>query len=199
MLRWVGGCAVALAALVAIGMCTGYRQISRMAEEGPEETVVIHAPASRVFLMVANADSLTEWRLEGLGIRASRAGLLRVGDSLIIQAASGPNRNMRSTWHVSAIVPDVLIAFEMRGDSGGMLAIRKDSVIALADSAQVISSFTGTIVDSLRGQAVDSGQSAALVDVTSKLFITAGRMQTRAELARLKARIMGDSLRPVPQ
>lgn len=199
MLRWVGGCAVALAALVAIGMCTGYRKISRMAAEGPEETVVIHAPASRVFAMVANADSLSEWRLEGLGIRASRAGMLRVGDSLIIQSTSGPSRNMRSTWHVSAVIPDVLIAFEMRSDSGGMLAVRKDSVIALADSTQVISSFIATIADSLRRQAVDSGQAAALVDVTSKLFITAGRMQTRAELARLKARIMGDSLRPAPQ
>lgn len=189
MLRWIGGCAVVVVLLAVIGMCAGYRKISHMAAEGPEETVIVHAGAPRVFAMVANADSLTEWRLEGLGIRASRAGSLRVGDSLVIQSTSGPNRNVRSTWHVSALVPNVLIAFQMRTDTGSTLATRKDSIIALGDSTQVITSIVATLVDSDRQR--DSGQGSAVVEMTSKLGITAGRMQARAELLRLKSRIEG--------
>jgi uncharacterized protein YndB with AHSA1/START domain len=195
MLRWLGGCAAVAVVLVLVGICAGYQKINRMAAEGPQETVVVHAPAERVFTMVAHSDSLTEWRQEGLGIRASRPGILRAGDSVVIQTASGPARNMRATWHVSFVVPGVLIAFEMRGDSGHALATRKDSVIALGDSTQVISSLVATAMDSVRGR-TGEGEGSAVVDMTSKLFISAGRLQIRGELLRLKARIEGDSLRP---
>lgn len=195
MLRWIGGCALVAVLLLAIGMCAGYRKITKMADEGPQETVVIQAPAQRVFTMVAHADSLSEWRAEGLGIRASRAGMLQAGDSVIIQSGAASNRSMRSTWHVSQVIPGMLIAFEMRSDRGTM-AVRRDSVIALGDSTQVISSFVVTAVDSLRADG-DSG--SAMSDMTSKLFLSAGRMQTRAELLRLKQRIEGDSLRPISQ
>jgi uncharacterized protein YndB with AHSA1/START domain len=196
VLKWIGGCAVVAVLLVVIGMCAGYRQINRMAAEGPEETVVIHAPAARVFTMVAHADSLSEWRMEGLGIRASRAGLLQTGDSVQIQSSSGPNRNMRSTWHVRSVLPGMLIAFELRGTNGAPMAVRKDSVIALGDSTQVISSLLAMMPDS-GTSAPDEG--SAMADMTSKMFLTAGRMQARAELLRLKARIEGDSTRPPAQ
>lgn len=184
--------------LAVIGMCAGYRKISTMAEEGPEETVVIHAPAARVFTMMANADSLTEWRAEGLGIRSSRPGMLQSGDSLEMQSASGPNRNMRSVWHVQSVVPNVLITFALRSDTGAALIARKDSVIALGDSTQVITSLAASVMDSL-GRAAREADGSAVADMASKLFITAGRLQARGELLRLKARIEGDTLRPAPQ
>lgn len=184
--------------LAVIGMCAGYRKISTMAEEGPEETVVIHAPAARVFTMMANADSLTEWRAEGLGIRSSRPGMLQSGDSLEMQSASGPNRNMRSVWHVQSVVPNVLITFTLRSDTGAALIARKDSVIALGDSTQVITSLAASVMDSL-GRAAREADGSAVADMASKLFITAGRLQARGELLRLKARIEGDTLRPAPQ
>ena len=194
MLRWIGGCAVVAVLLVVIGMCAGYRRISTMAGEGPEETVVIHAPAARVFAMVANADSLPEWRMEGLGIRASRAGLLQAGDSVVFQSSTPANRNIRSTWYVGAVVPNVLITFHLR-NGGRSMATRKDSVIALGDSTQIISSMVARL-DSL---AADSVSGSAMGEMSSKLFITAGRMQTRQELLRLKLRIEGDSTRGVPR
>jgi uncharacterized protein YndB with AHSA1/START domain len=198
MLRWIGGCAVVLVVLVVIGMCAGYRQINRMAAEGPEETVVIYAPASRVFVSVASGDSLSEWRAEGLGIRASRPGVLRVGDSVIMQSTMGPGRNQRSTWHVRSVIPDMLIAFEMRSDTGGMIAVRKDSVIALGDSTQIISSLVATVRDSGRRATDSAGEGSAMADMASKMFLTAGRVNARVELLRLKARIEGDSTRPIP-
>lgn len=198
MLRWVGGCAVVVIVLAAIGIWTGYRKVTDMAEAGPRESVIVRAPAERVFAMVANADSLPEWRMEGLAIRASRSGMLQAGDSLVVQS-SVAGRSLRSTWHVSAVVPNVLIAFQMRSDTGSMIATRTDSVIALGDSTRLASSVVAALIDSVRSAQRDSGEGTAIADMTSKIFITAARMQTRAELLRLKTRVEGDSTAARPR
>ena len=198
MLRWIGGCAVVAIVLVALGMCFGYRKINDMAAEGPGEAIIVHAAAPRVFAMLAHAESLPEWRMEGLGIRASRSGMLEVGDSLIAENRSGP-RPMRSVWHVSTIVPNVLIAFQVRSDTGSVMAVRTDSVIALGDSTRIISSVTATMIDSIRAQRPDTGVETAITNMTSKIFVAAARMQTRAELQRLKARVEGDSTAARPR
>lgn len=198
MLRWIGGCAVVAVVLIALGMWTGYRRISDLAEDGPAETTVVHAPAERVFAMVANADSLPLWRMEGTAIRASRAGQLQVGDSIVARSAAG-GATMVSIWHVSALVPSSLIAFEMRSDSGSMIAARRDSLIALGDSTRIISTTVATLVDPIPSAQRDSGAGTAIPRMASKVFLAAARMQTRAELLRLKTRVEGDSVAPPRQ
>lgn len=198
MLRWIGGCAVVAIVLVAFGMWTGYRKISNLAEEGPAETTIVHAPAERVFAMVANADSLPLWRMEGTAIRASRAGQLQVGDSIVARSAAG-GATMVSVWHVSALVPNALIAFQMRSDTGSTIAARRDSLIALGDSTRIVSTTVSTLSDPIPSPRRDSGEGAAIPRMASKVFVAAARMQTRAELLRLKTRVEGDSTAAPPR
>lgn len=192
MLKWVGGCLVALIVVVGIVMIAGYRKLKEVAAKGPAATV-IYAPAERVFASLADADSMTEWRLEGLGIRSSRTGPLRAGDSLRVQTTMGPNRQQRSLWIVTQSAPGRVFAVEMRDDgTGQVMASRRDSLIAHgADSTTVISTFAAALVDSLRAMRADtSGGGAA--DMAGMLFLSAMRVQSEAELARLKRRIEGD-------
>ena len=198
MLRWIGGCAVVAVVLIALGVWTGYRRISTLAEAGAAETTIVHAPAERVFAMLANADSLPLWRMEGTGIRASRAGQLQVGDSLVTQT-SAAGRSMTSVWHVSTLVPNVLIAFQMRSDTGSMIAARRDSLIALGDSTRIISSTVSVLSDPITSAPRDSGEGTAIPRMASKVFVAAARMQTRAELLRLKTRVEGDSTAAPPR
>lgn len=200
MLKWVGGCAVILVLAVAIAMFAGYQKIRSVAAEGPAVSVVIHAPAERVFASLAHADSLTEWRAEGLGIRTSRRGLLQPGDTLILQTTGGPAGPQRSTWVVTTVVPPRVVAMEARGDtSGTVLATRRDSVVALGDSALVVTTMAAAVLDSLRVVHPDSGRpNEVMLDVTSNIMVSAMRLQSGSELRALKRRIEGDTLQRAP-
>src|SRR5688572_28704747 len=130
MLKWIAGCLGLIVVVVGFGLWFGYRKLRTFADAPPISTVTIQAPASRVFASMADVDSMTEWRAEGLGIRSSRRGLLRQGDSLVIQSRStGDDPPMRATWVVSAIRPNKLIALEALNDStGAIMFTRRDSL-----------------------------------------------------------------------
>jgi len=195
MLKWIGGCLGVVVVVVGFGIWFGYRKLSTFAEAPPVSTVTIMAPPARVFASIADADSMTEWRSEGLGIRSSRRGLLRLGDTLLVQSRSAnDNRPMRATWVVSAVTPDRLLAFEVRDDSSGAIMFtRRDSLVAMGDATQIVSSFTSPMLDSVRAKHADSGSGAtgAVISMGSKLMISAMRLQSDQELKRLKSRIEG--------
>src|SRR5258708_9965630 len=115
-LKWVLGILGVGVVFVCVAAWYGYRKLQSFAGQGPS-SVTIGAPASRVFASIADADSLKEWRTEGLGIRSSRQGRLVVGDTLVVQnrgTTATNSRQSRSTWVVSGVIPDVLLALEVR-------------------------------------------------------------------------------------
>jgi uncharacterized protein YndB with AHSA1/START domain len=180
----------------------GYRKLETYAGTGPSTTITIDAPARRVFANIADADSMTEWRAEGLGIRASHRGPLKVRDTLHMQVSgASPERERRSTWVVTALVPAQLLAMDMLNDSGRVVATRRDSLIALGDSTKVVSTFAAPMLDSIRAAKPDSG--GKMAGVAEKLLISGMKMQSSIELQRLKARLEGDTVptsrRPPPR
>jgi uncharacterized protein YndB with AHSA1/START domain len=199
MLKWIGGCAVLVIVVVAGGIWYGYRKISTIAEGGNAASITINAPATRVFANMVDVDSMTEWRAEGLGIRANRKGPLTVGDTLQVQTKSTTdNRQMRSTWIVSAMIPDRLLVTEMRNDSTGQVALtRRDSLAALGDSTIVVTTLVQVLLDSMRAARADS-EGGTMLNMASKFMVAAMRVQSELELKRLKARLEGDSVPPLP-
>lgn len=195
MLKWIGGCLVLVVVGVGAAMWWGYRKLDTFAAN-PSATATIDASPSRVFASLANADSMTEWKVEGLGIRSSRRGLLRVGDTIHAQTSrASDNRPQRSIWVVSAVTPNQLLVLEMRNDSGLVMASRRDSLVARGESTLVVSTFAAPGFDSLRTTRGDSGAESKMLGVATKLLIGGMRMQSNVELGRLKARIEG---KPMP-
>jgi len=190
MLKWIGGCLLLVIVGAAVLFYVGYRKVQDYAAKGPSATVMIGAPAERVFAAISDADSLTDWRAEGLGIRASRKGMLRVGDTLLIQERNaGPNREQRSTWVVTAVTPGRLIAAEMRSDSG-VFVTRRDSIAPMGDSTQITTVLAAPGMDSVITRVRDSSRAGgAMMGTVGKLMIAAMRAQTNMELQRLKRHI----------
>src|SRR5258708_31058582 len=153
-LKWVLGILGAAVVVVCFAAWYGYRALQNFAQTGPNAAVVIGAPASRVFASIAVADSMTEWRSEGLGIRSSRRGVLQVGDTVRTQTRgpSAPNsRRSNSTWVVTAMIPNVLLALEVRNDStGATVFMRRDSLVSRGESTGAVTTFTAPVLDSLR-------------------------------------------------
>jgi len=188
-LKWVLGC-LGVGVLLILGVCYfGYRQVKNMAGEGTP-SVTIQAPANRVFANLADADSMAEWRTEGLGIRAKRKGLLHVGDTIVIQMRGPMQRENRSTWIVSDVKPERVFAVDLLGARGTFVASRRDSIVAYGESTQVFSSFA------VQAGGADSASGAG--GMAMNLMRTAQKAQARMELGRLKAILQGDSVPPRP-
>jgi uncharacterized protein YndB with AHSA1/START domain len=191
MLRFIGGCLVVVLVVAIAAFWFGYRKLETYTAEGASVTVTIAAPPPRVFASLADADSMTEWRLEGLGLRASRRGLLKQGDTLHAQMRSSGGRQERATWIVTAVVPNKLFATQMLDDSGRVLATRRDSLVEVADSTKVVTTFATPRFDSIR---VAPGNSTGVaggraLDMASKLVLSGLKLQSTSELDRLKARL----------
>jgi len=194
-LKWIGGC-LGIGLLLVLGVCWfGYKQMKNFAGEGTP-TVVIHAPAKRVFGFLANADSLTEWRNEGLGIRASRKGLLRAGDTVVMQArgAVGNRLGTRAVWVVRDVQPNTVVVMEMLNNRGVVMAQRRDSLVDQGDSTTMLS-----VVDMLTSRS-GSGDSASDTSggLAGNMMRLGMRAQLRMEQSVLRAFIQGDSLPPRP-
>jgi hypothetical protein len=196
MLKWILGCLGVAVIVVCFAAWYGYRQLKNFAKDGPASTVTIGAPPSRVFASLADPDSMKEWRSEGLGIRSSRHGLLAVGDSVEVESSSSSstsNRRSRSTWVVTAMIPDVLLALEVRSDSTrSTVFMRRDSLVSVGDSTQVFSSFTAPMLDSLQRKSDSKGRAAgAVMGMASNVMIAALRVMSEQELKRLKRHFEG--------
>ena len=193
MSKWMKGCLVILA-LIALVMWWGYRKMASVAS-GPPPEVTIHAPASRVFASLANGDSIPAWMARGNNVVISRHGMLLPGDTISVQMRRGfgGGRTERIRWIVSSVVPDKLLALEVRDTTGNVLGTRRDSLIAVGDSTRIVSNVVVSLPDSiLRGAKSDTSRgAAAMVDMTSRMIFSAFRMESKLDLTQLKNRIEG--------
>jgi uncharacterized protein YndB with AHSA1/START domain len=196
MSKWMTGCLLAL--LVLAGMVWwGYRRMAAFAPGSGPLSVGIEAPPGRVFASLANGDSIVTWMAQGNVVTVKRHGPLVVGDSLRVQIRSMPGLPQRALiWTVSEVVPNKLLALEMRADtSRKVMAIRRDSLVEAGDSTLVLTSVSSPVMDSAQTARGDTASRATMLDMTSKLLISSFRMEAKLELLRLKARVEG---RPMP-
>lgn len=192
-LKWIGGC-LGIGILLVLGVCWfGYKQMKNFAGEGTP-TVVIHAPAKRVFGFLANADSLTEWRNEGLGIRSARKGLLHAGDTVVMQArgAIGNRIASRVVWVVRDVQPNKVVVMEMLNNRSIPVAQRRDSLVDYGDSTVMLSLF-----DMMMSRPGDSASDTS-GGLAGNMMRLGMRAQLRMEQSVLRAVIQGDSLPPRP-
>jgi len=195
-LKWVLGLLGVAVVFVCFAAWYGYRKLQDFAGQGPS-SVTIAAPASRVFASMSDADSLTEWRTEGLGIRGSHQGQLVVGDSLIVQntGSQGPSsrRRSRSRWVVTAVVPNVLVALEVRNDTTGeTMFVRRDSLVAVGDSTRVMTMFSAPVLDKLRRRGDTSSKArGAMLNLASNVMAAGLRVMADQGLERLRGDIEG--------
>ena len=199
MWKWIGGCLLVCVALVAIGLWSGYRQLSKFGSSDGTEIVTIAAPPSRVFASLANSDSLATWMAENSRMKAGHHGILVPGDTLLGEMRLRFNvGNKPVKWTVSDVKPDQLLSLQLRTDSGSrLIAKRQFTLTAKGDSTQVLSAVTAPMLDSLGKRRNDTikGSDAAL-EMTSKLLTSALRLQSHIELERLKARVEGRPYSP---
>ena len=191
-LKWIGGC-LGIGLALVLGVCYfAYKQVKGFAGEGTP-AIVIHVPAKRVFANIANADSLTEWRTEGLGIRSTRKGLLRAGDTVVMQMRGRMGGDAsRATWIVSDVKPNQLLAMDMLNNRGTIVATRRDSIFAMGDSTMLVSEFNPLGVKSGDSVSDTSG------GLAMNMMRLASRAQLRMEQQVLRALLQGDSLPPRP-
>ncbi|MEP6905410.1 MAG: SRPBCC family protein [Gemmatimonadales bacterium] len=194
MWKWIGGCLLVCIAVVAYGLWTGYTKLSSFGSSDGTETVTVGAPVSRVFAALADADSLSTWIPEQSGVKVAHHGMLVVGDTLQGQMQLRFNVGKKQAkWTVSEVVPGKLLALELVSDSSGKLVARRQfSLSASGDSTRVTSAVVAPMLDSMRASRVDSGKPVGkAIDITSKLLLSALRMESHVELDRLKSHIEG--------
>jgi uncharacterized protein YndB with AHSA1/START domain len=195
MWKWIGGFLLVCVVLIGIGLWSGYRKLASFGAGDGTETVMIAAPVSRVFASIANADSLSGWMAEP-GIKAGHHGMLVAGDTLQVEMRVRFNfGNKPLKWTVSEVRPDQLLSLQLRSDSSGkLIATRQFTLSPNGESTRITSAVVTPMLDSIRVNRADTVRpSDAYIDVTSKLLISALRMQSHVELQQLKTRVEGHS------
>jgi uncharacterized protein YndB with AHSA1/START domain len=191
MLKWILGCLGLAIVVVACVVWFGYRKLQTFTDLPPVSTVTIAAPPSRVFASLASADSMTTWMMEGTEVTSPHHGLLVPGDTVMMVGAVTDTLHHRGMWIVTAAIPDKLFAIEMRNEETHEVGDqRRDSLIAVGDSTEVVSSFADRVVDSLMARS-KSAADKTMAGMTRRLMLSAMRLEGDAELKRLKARIDG--------
>lgn len=196
MWKWLGGCLLVCLAVIGFGLWSGYRKLASFGNSNGTETMVIAAPVTRVFASIANADSLSGWMGEQLGIKAGHHGVLVPGDTLQIEIRTRFNFGPRpSKWTVSEVRPNQLVSLQLRSDkSGELVATRQFTLAGKGESTLVMSAVSAPMLDSIRANRGDTLKTSDLyIDAASKFLISALRMQSHRELQRLKARVEGRS------
>ena len=194
MLKRLGiGCLVVVVLLVA-GVWFSYR---RMVAGGDTTSVTIAAPAARVFAALAHHDSLPTWSAHRG--QSGRHGAFVEGDTARVDSSSFGSRRSRSYWIVTAVVPDRLVALELRSEGSVqrrsqemVIAVRRDSLVTVGDSTTIIT----TIASGLRGAGGisvygDGTAEATALEASSKMLIGGMRMMAEADLKNLKNHIEG--------
>ena len=195
MWKWLGGCLVVVVVVIAIGLWTGYRKLSQFSGPNRPETVAIAAPVPRVFASIANADSLSSWMAERMGVRASHRGMLVPGDTIQVGANMRFNigKSEAMKWVVSDVKPDQTLALELRSDSSKRLvALRQFNLVAKGDSTLITSAVSTPGLDSMLARRRDTIKASdAFMSGATKLMMASLRMQAHRELQLLKAHIEG--------
>jgi uncharacterized protein YndB with AHSA1/START domain len=208
MAKWLVGCLVVAVVVVGSLVWFGYRKFKAFTSEPPIVTVMVQAPAERVYAVLADADSMKVWR-SVIELRSSRRGLLQVGDTLYtrfrtvsmpqpgaaMQVDSGFQNN---TEIVTERVPNRLLVVSLVGDSTNTpMMVRRDSLVPHGDSTEVVTSFAIPASESMR-ESLDTTRTAErrLLDMSLQLVLTVARVQGRMEQRRLKAHVEGTPLPP---
>ena len=201
MSKWLGGCLLIVVVVIGVGVYNGYRKLSQFSGPNKPETVAIAAPVPRVFASIANADSLSSWMAERMGVRASHHGMLVPGDTLQVGANMRFNigKSEAMNWVVSDIKPNQMLALEQRSDSSKRLvAVRQFNLTAQGDSTLITSVVTTPVLDSMRAHRSDTIKAKdAFIAGASKLMMSSLRMQAHRELQLLKAHIEGHAPPPM--
>jgi uncharacterized protein YndB with AHSA1/START domain len=150
---------------------------------------MIGAPPERVFASLATGDSLTTWMAEGSSLEMTRRGRLEPGDFLRIRIRGTGSGAL--SWHVTEVVPNRLVALQLRADSTGeIVATRRDSLSVEGDSTRVSSRLVSQLLEPSARSPGDSVRvSDGVADVTATMILSMFRLQSKAGLERLKSRI----------
>jgi uncharacterized protein YndB with AHSA1/START domain len=213
MWKWVVGSLVVVVVAVACLAWWGIRKYETFTADGGTATVTIAASPTRVFASLANADSLTTWRLGN--VSASHHGMLVVGDtlrfspdstSMTTTTASGQTTRTSAIggslsvnghpvmWIVTDVKPGAVLAADLRSDgTDALLGSLCDSLAEVGDSTRIVTTTQSAMMDSLvaSGRAKGSGGSSRMLDVASRLMLSTFRALHETELGRLKTRIEG--------
>ncbi|HYV96030.1 MAG TPA: SRPBCC family protein [Gemmatimonadaceae bacterium] len=195
MWKWILG---GIAALVLFAVWRGVARYREFTSHGNVATVTIAARADRVYASIANGDSLAGWMAQGGTVSSPRPGLLQPGDQIHVTSRDD-RRGRRSefTWTITDVQPGRSIGMQFRVTEGKSALIeRRDSLVNLGDSTQVITTVSSPFADSVRTVRHDSGKvvRSAIAGFGSSLAVAALRALSASELGELKAHIEG---RPV--
>jgi len=192
MWKWIGGILLVLVLCLVGASWLGYQKLT---SGGDAATVTIAGSPERIFAALANHDSLASWWVLKGQPGPTGHGPIAVGDPLPVQVPQSSSRQRFSRWVTDEVVPGKLLVLSLRNDSAGLVvAVQRDSLVSLGDSTQVISTISSPLMDNLRSQNGAEKAPGALTDMSSKLVVSAMRIQSKLELTRLKNHIEG---RPV--
>lgn len=187
MWKWIGGIVLIIILCFAAAIWTGYRKLTA---GGDAATVTIAGTPERIFAALANHDSLPGWYVLRGQPTPSGRGPIAVGDSLPAQVPQAASRGRTTRWVADAVVPGKLIVLSLHSDTA-IVAVRRDSLVSIGDSTEVVTTISSPLMDNVKAQ---NPNGAGLIGVSSKLLVSAMRLQSKVELLRLKNHIEG---RPV--
>jgi hypothetical protein len=198
MWKWIGGILLLLVVCFGAASWFGYRKLTA---EGDVTSVTIAGSPERVFAALANHDSLAGWWVLKGSPSPTRHGPLAVGDSLPVQVSQSTTRSRAGRWVADEVVPGRLLVLSLHTDTdtaGVVVAVERDSLVSLGDSTQIISTIASPMMDGIRSRSgSDAPKSGALIGMSSKLLVSAMRLQSKVELTRLKNHIEGRPDSPV--
>jgi uncharacterized protein YndB with AHSA1/START domain len=197
--KWIGGCLLVVILLIVGSLWWGYQTMQSSLSPDGSAAVTIGGTPARVFASLANGDSIQAWMASGSSVITSRHGPLQVGDTVRVEMQPGRGlRVQRLLWVVSEVAPDRALGLELRTDtSTRVMALRRDSLVAMGDSTKLVSTVVSPMMDSLANVRNSDGKKSGgrIADLTADLLLSAFRMQSKLELLRLKAMVEG---KPVP-
>lgn len=197
MWKWIVAAALVI---IVLFVATCWHMYNRFTAGGDVATVTIAASPARVYAALADPDSMAVWMAGDNAVTASRHGEVQVGDTVHVASTSAPRvRHDEYTWTVAEVRPNELLALVMRNDSTNQTMVaRRDSLVTIGDSTEIISTFVSPMLDSLRAVRGDTGGRVpgALLNASSKMLVSAFRLITQRELERLKAHIEGKPVAP---
>jgi uncharacterized protein YndB with AHSA1/START domain len=190
MWKWILGGLLVVVLIVAGAAWYGYKKLTA---GGDSASVAIAASPERVFASLSDPDSMEQWMEAGTVVTATHHGTMEVGDTVHVEEHTGRGSHTQEyTWTVSAVVPNRLLALEMRDDSNRkVFATRRDSLVQAGDSTVIISTIASPMMDSIRTMRDDSGGrvGGAAIGFTSRILVSAFRELSKHELERLKLRL----------
>lgn len=179
MWRWILGI-VAFVILALVGTCyAGYRRIT---SGGNTVVTLVAGNVPHAFTLLADRDSVLTWMAEGTTITPAGHGALRAGDTIRVAAptrGAAPSGRTLQMWIVREVkAPDVVAVEALQFDQGGVAHrayTRRDSLSAVDDSTQIVSTFE-------LGPLIGGPDSAAATNhaVTGALLTTADKVRLGA-------------------